>query len=85
MIKLSKEFEKLGEKRHVAKRIADNLQSEVKDFITNSVPLMLLICNQGMRERHWADIERMFFLFFQFLFFIRLYNSPSLPIQTRLE
>jgi dynein heavy chain, axonemal len=29
----------------------------VKEFMTESVPLMLLICNPGMKERHWNDIE----------------------------
>jgi hypothetical protein len=41
----------------VAKRIAESLQLEVKEFMTDSVPLMLLICNPGMKERHWNDIE----------------------------
>lgn len=57
LIKSGKEFDKMGEKRQVAKRIAESLQVEVKDFINESVPLMLLICNPGMRERHWNDIE----------------------------
>eukprot|EP01038_Epipyxis_sp_PR26KG_P004763 gene4763-6681_t len=55
--KMGKEFDKLGDKRNVAKRIAESLQVEVKEFITESVPLMLLVCNPGMKERHWNDIE----------------------------
>ena len=57
LIKAGKEFDRIGEKRQVAKRIAESLQNEVKEFINESVPLMLLICNPGMRDRHWADIE----------------------------
>jgi dynein heavy chain len=59
LVKSSKEFDKLGEKRAVAKRIADSLQVEVKDFIGESVPLMLLICNPGMKECHWTKIEQL--------------------------
>lgn len=58
LIKLAKEFDKIGDKRQVAKRIAENLQTEVKEFINESVPVMLLVCNPGMRDRHWAEIER---------------------------
>ena len=57
LIKSAKEFDKMGEKRQVAKRIAESLQVEVKEFINESVPLMLLICNPGMQERHWNEIE----------------------------
>ncbi len=56
-VKAVKEFDKLGEKRASAKRMAETLQAEVKEFINESVPLMLLVCNPGMRERHWTDIE----------------------------
>lgn len=59
LMKLAKEFDKMGEKRQTAKRIAESLQSEVKDFISESVPLMLLICNPGMRDRHWEQIEKL--------------------------
>lgn len=57
LIKVGKDFEKMGEKRQVAKRIAESLQNEVKDFINESIPLMLLICNPGMKDRHWVEIE----------------------------
>lgn len=57
LIKSAKEFDKMGEKRQVAKRIAESLQGEVKEFMNESVPLMLLICNPGMQERHWNEIE----------------------------
>lgn len=56
-IKLGKEFEKQGDKRANAKKIADRFQAEIKTFINESIPLMLLICNPGMKDRHWADIE----------------------------
>jgi len=57
LMKISKEFEKVGEKRGVAKKIADSLCMEVKEFMSESIPLMLLICNPGMRDRHWKEIE----------------------------
>ena len=55
--KLTKEFDKGGEKRSAAKRIAESLQNDLKDFMNDSIPLMLLICNQGMKDRHWQEIE----------------------------
>jgi dynein heavy chain len=55
--KAVKEFDRLGESRATCKNIAENLQSQVKEFMEDSAPLMLLICNPGMRERHWTDIE----------------------------
>ena len=55
--KLSKEFEKGGEKRGAAKRISESLQNDLKDFMNDSIPLMLLICSPGMKERHWQEIE----------------------------
>ena len=57
LIKVSKEFERMGEKRQVAKRIAESLHNEVKEFLQEEIPLMLLICNPGMKDRHWAEIE----------------------------
>jgi len=58
-VKAAKEFDKLGEKRQSAKRMAETLQAEVKEFVNESVPLMLLVCNPGMRERHWENIEKL--------------------------
>lgn len=57
-VKIGKEFDRFGEKRITGKRLAEALQKDVKDFQTNSVPLMLLVCNPGMQERHWFDIEK---------------------------
>jgi len=56
-MKASKEFERMGDKRSNAKRIADLYCNEIKDFINETIPLMLLICNPGMKDRHWTDIE----------------------------
>jgi dynein heavy chain len=57
-VKLGKEFDRLGEKRITGKRLAENLQKDVKEFQTVTVPLMLLVCNPGMKDRHWSDIEK---------------------------
>ena len=57
LIKASRELDRLGEKRQTAKRIAETMNAEVKEFMQDSVPLMLLVCNPGMRERHWTEIE----------------------------
>lgn len=57
VMKLSKDFEKSGEKRRLAKNVADSVLVEVKEFIKEGIPLMKLICNPGMRERHWKEIE----------------------------
>lgn len=59
LVKATKEFDKMGEKRVTAKKVAETIQGEVKELITDNIPLMLLVCNPGMRERHWADIERL--------------------------
>ena len=77
LIKSAKDFEKIGEKRQAAKRIAESLQVEVKEFISESVPLMLLICNPGMKERHWNDIEA--------LTGIRIPKGETLTINMMLE
>jgi hypothetical protein len=77
LIKSAKDFEKAGEKRQVAKRIAESLQVEVKEFMTESVPLMLLICNPGMKERHWNDIEA--------LTGVRIPKGETLTINMMLE
>jgi len=58
LIKATKEMDRLGEKRATAKTVAATITAEVKEFMTDSIPLMLLICNPGMRERHWAEIEK---------------------------
>lgn len=54
---LTKEFEKGGERRQSAKRIAESLKSDLKVFMNDSIPLMLLVCNPGMQQRHWEEIE----------------------------
>jgi dynein heavy chain, axonemal len=55
LVKVSRD---LGDKRQAAKRIAESMQSEIKDFLNDNIPLMLLVCNPGMKDRHWDEIER---------------------------
>ena len=59
LVKVTKDFDRLGEKRQTAKRIAESLQNEVKEFLHEEIPLMLLICNPGMKDRHWNEIEQL--------------------------
>jgi hypothetical protein len=33
------------------------LQSEIKEFLDGEVPLLLLMCTPGLRERHWKGIQ----------------------------
>ncbi|CAM9445138.1 unnamed protein product [Ectocarpus fasciculatus] len=56
--KVFKEFDRAGERRNAAKRITETMMSEIRDFLSESIPLMLLICNPGMKTRHWDEIER---------------------------
>ena len=57
MIKVTKELERAGESRGVTKRAALQMRNEIKTFLEEQVPLMVLICNPGIRERHWKQIE----------------------------
>ena len=57
MIKVAKELERAGESRGIAKRAALQMREEIKNFLEQQIPLMLLICNPGIRDRHWRSIE----------------------------
>lgn len=54
--KLSKEFDKQDKKE--AKSIADEYTLLTREFEEQMVPLMLLVCNPGMQDRHWGEIEQ---------------------------
>ncbi|GMI46774.1 hypothetical protein TrCOL_g2001 [Triparma columacea] len=56
MIKVCKELERAGESRGTTKRAAKQQQDKIKQFLEEEVPLMLLICNPGIRDRHWKQI-----------------------------
>ena len=56
VIKVGKVMEKKGESRAAPKRVANKIAGEVKAFIEDSIPLMQLICTQGLKERHWEEI-----------------------------
>ena len=47
-----------GDKRSVAKSITESMQNEIKELIQEQVPLMHLICNPGLRGRHWENIAK---------------------------
>lgn len=57
-IKIAKEFDRLGEKRQTIRRLAEAIGKDVKEFQNVTVPLMILVCNPGMNDRHWVEIER---------------------------
>ncbi|GMI06146.1 hypothetical protein TrVE_jg2421 [Triparma verrucosa] len=59
MSKIVKELGRAGESRGTTKRAAMNVQNEIKTFLEEQVPLMLLICNPGLRQRHWQQIEQL--------------------------
>ena len=54
---LSQDFSNGGEKRLNAKKNADSLCSELKEFMSKDLPLLQLISLPGMREKHWHEIE----------------------------
>jgi dynein heavy chain len=40
----------------VPKKAAETLRDELTTFIKEQVPLMILLCTPGLRDRHWEDI-----------------------------
>lgn len=56
LMKVAKELEKGGESRLVPRKAAQTIVGEIKMFLDEHVPLMLLLCTPGLKERHWAEI-----------------------------
>lgn len=56
IIKIGKELEKGGEARAIPRRYAQQIVQEIKVFLDQHVPLMLLLCNPGLKDRHWREI-----------------------------
>ena len=57
MIKIAKELERAGESRGITKRAALQMREEIKNFLEQQIPVMLLVCNPGLRDRHWQQME----------------------------
>jgi dynein heavy chain, axonemal len=53
---VAKELERGGESRAIPKRAAQTIVTEIKTFLDEQIPLMLLLCNPGLKERHWQEI-----------------------------
>ncbi|KAL8008233.1 putative dynein heavy chain region D6 P-loop domain, dynein heavy chain, domain-2 [Plasmopara halstedii] len=56
--KILKECEQNTEVYSVAITMAQEVKNRLDDMFENVLPLMMLVCTPGMRERHWNDIER---------------------------
>lgn len=54
MIKLVKEFERCEFPE--PKQVAQTILEEAKLYAETYVPLMLLLCNPGLKERHWGEM-----------------------------
>ena len=56
VIKCKKQFKRLGMKapQDIAEKVGENL----KNFLQQQIPLMTLICTQGLKQRHWDEINR---------------------------
>lgn len=54
---LAKVLTKQGPNRATAARLATQIQDEAKSILDSTLPLMALICTQGLQDRHWAAME----------------------------
>ena len=57
LARVSKVLEKKGESRENAARCCKLLLQETKSFEDDEAPLMLLVCEPGMKQRHWDEIK----------------------------
>ena len=57
LARVSKVLEKKGESRENAARCCKLLLQETKSFEDDEAPLMLLVCEPGMKPRHWEEIK----------------------------
>jgi dynein heavy chain len=57
IMKMVKELERDPSKSEGLKAAAQ-LKEEVEVLVNDQVPLMLLICTPGLRERHWQEMEQ---------------------------
>ena len=53
-----RELEERGDSRATPTRAGKLLQQEVKIFDEEQLPLLRLVCQPGMKERHWTQIKK---------------------------
>ncbi|CAM9165901.1 unnamed protein product, partial [Choristocarpus tenellus] len=58
VMRSDKELVKAGPERAMAHSVATALQREIKDFIDEQAPLMLLMSSPGIKSRHWDEIVK---------------------------
>ncbi|KAG6610110.1 Dynein heavy chain [Phytophthora cinnamomi] len=58
IVKIIKECEKNTDVYAVAITMAQEVKKTLDDMLDNIIPLMVLLCTPGMRDRHWEEIER---------------------------
>jgi len=56
LMKVGKELEKAGDSRAIPRKAASTIVAEIKMFLEEHIPLMLLLCTPGLHERHWVEI-----------------------------
>ena len=39
-------------------KVADQITEQLKTFLADMIPLMLLLCTNGLRERHWEEMSK---------------------------
>ncbi|RLN83016.1 hypothetical protein BBO99_00002484 [Phytophthora kernoviae] len=58
IVKIIKECEKNTDVYAVAITMAQEVKKTLDDMLDNIIPLMVLLCTPGIRDRHWEEIER---------------------------
>eukprot|EP00903_Cladosiphon_okamuranus_P016611 g15323.t1 len=53
-----KELAKVGAERAIPASVATALSKEIKDFIEDEAPLMMLMSSPGIKKRHWDQIVK---------------------------
>jgi len=56
-LKISKSLVKQGPARAASARVANQMLTEVKELLDSTIPLMQLVCTQGLQDRHWEAME----------------------------
>ncbi|CAM9229308.1 unnamed protein product, partial [Discosporangium mesarthrocarpum] len=58
VMRVERELAKAGADRAMPHSVATALQKEIKDFLEDQAPLMLLMSSPGIRQRHWDQIVK---------------------------